>query len=62
MYEFLSYRVRDAMTPDPVTIAPTARLAEAEALFERHEFNALPVVDADVQLRRSRRRSTRSFR
>jgi CBS domain-containing protein len=45
MYEFLSYRVRDVMTPNPVTIAPTACIGEAQALFGRHEFNALPVVD-----------------
>ena len=44
MYEFLDYRVLDAMTPDPVTIGPDASLAEAEALLEQHAFNALPVV------------------
>ena len=46
MYEFLDYRVCDAMTRDPVQIAPEASLAEAEALFEKHGFNALPVVGA----------------
>jgi CBS domain-containing protein len=44
MYEFLDYRVCDAMTRDPVTVAPEASLAEAEALLEQHDFNALPVV------------------
>ncbi len=44
MYEFLDYRVCDAMTPDPVRVGPAATLAEAEALFEKHGFNALPVV------------------
>jgi CBS domain-containing protein len=44
MYEFLDYRVCDAMTRDPVTIGPDASLAEAEALLEQHDFNALPVV------------------
>lgn len=44
MYEFLDYRVCDAMTPDPVTVAPETSLAEAEALLEQHDFNALPVV------------------
>lgn len=44
MYEFLDYRVCDAMTRDPVTIAPEASLAEAETLLEQHDFNALPVV------------------
>ena len=50
MYEFLSYRVRDVMTPHPVTVAPTARLSEVEALFERHQFNTLPVVDEAMHL------------
>ena len=44
MYEFLDYRVCDAMTRDPITIAAQASLAEAEALLEQHDFNALPVV------------------
>ena len=44
MYEFLDYRVLDAMTRDPVTIGPEASLAEAEALLEERDFNALPVV------------------
>jgi CBS domain-containing protein len=44
MYEFLDYRACDAMTRDPVTIGPEASLAEAEALLEQHDFNALPVV------------------
>ena len=44
MYEFLDYRACDAMTRDPVTIGPEVSLAEAEALLEQHDFNALPVV------------------
>lgn len=48
MYEFLDYRVCDAMTAGPVTVGPDATLAEAEAVFDRHEFNALPVVDGDA--------------
>jgi len=50
MYEFLDYRVCDSMTPDPVTIASDATLAEAEAIFEEHDFNSLPVVGPDRQL------------
>lgn len=46
MYEFLEYRVSDAMTREPLSIRPEATLAEAERLFERHGFNLLPVVDA----------------
>jgi len=44
VYEFLDFRVCDAMTRDPVQVGPAASLAEAEALFEKHGFNALPVV------------------
>lgn len=50
MYEFLEYRVCDAMTPDPVTIGPELALAEVEALFAQHQFNALPVVDEEGRL------------
>jgi CBS domain-containing protein len=45
MYEFLDYRVSDAMTKEPLVVAPDATIAEAEALFERHGFNLLPVVE-----------------
>jgi len=40
-------RVADVMTPNPVTIAPDALLAEALALMERRErqIGVLPVVD-----------------
>lgn len=47
MYEFIEYRVEDAMTFPPVTISSSATLAEAERLFEEREFNMLPVVDDD---------------
>jgi CBS domain-containing protein len=47
MYEFVSYRVADVMTREPQTIGPAAALAEAEAIFAAHDFNALPVVDGD---------------
>jgi CBS domain-containing protein len=50
MYEFLDYRACDAMTRDPITIAPEASLAEAEALLDQHGFNALPVVGAAREL------------
>ena len=46
MYEFLAYRVKHVMTPDPVTVEPDAPLARAEALFREHDWNALPVVAA----------------
>ena len=50
MYGFLDYRVCDAMTPDPVRIGPEASIAEAEALLEQHDFNALPVVGGEGEL------------
>ena len=50
MYEFLHYQVRDAMTADPITIDPDARLREVEELFEVHDFNGVPVVDSRRRL------------
>lgn len=50
VYDFLDYRVEDVMTSPAVTLAPTCSLAEAEALFEKHDFNALPIVEADGRL------------
>ena len=50
MQEFLDYRVLDAMTSDPVTISPDLSLADAEAVFDAHDFNALPVVDDEGRL------------
>jgi CBS domain-containing protein len=50
MYEFLRYRVLHVMTRDPVSVAPSARLADVHALFERHDFDAVPVVDGAGRL------------
>jgi CBS domain-containing protein len=50
LYEFLDYTVADAMTREPVTIAPDLPLGEAAALLERHDFNALPVVEGAGRL------------
>src|SRR5947199_7171519 len=47
MYEFLDYQVADAMTYRPLTVSPGTPLAEVEALFERHDFDSLPVVSRD---------------
>ncbi len=46
MYEFIYYRVADVMTPNPVVIQPHTPLSEVEDIFEQHDFNGLPVVDA----------------
>ncbi|MFC1821890.1 HPP family protein [Thermodesulfobacteriota bacterium] len=51
MYEFTYYRVRDVMTANPITITGDIRLAEFEAIFEQHDFNGLPVVDAGGRLK-----------
>ena len=45
MYEFLDYVVSDAMTREPVCVAPGASLASVEQLLEQHGWNALPVVE-----------------
>jgi CBS domain-containing protein len=50
MHEFLQYRVRHVMTTTPETIEPSASLAHAEAIFDQHDFNALPVVEPDGTL------------
>jgi len=50
MYEFLDYRVCDAMTSHPVTVTADASLAETEAELERHDFNSLPVVGPGREL------------
>jgi CBS domain-containing protein len=50
MYEFLDYRVEDVMVSPAITVAPGATLSEAEALFDAHDFNGLPVVDAAGRL------------
>jgi CBS domain-containing protein len=39
--------VRQAMTPDPVTVAPDAGIEEIVRLMREHELPGLPVVDGD---------------
>lgn len=43
--------VWEAMTPSPVVVNPETTVAEVLGLFERHDFNAFPVVDAEGVLR-----------
>lgn len=50
MYEFLQYRVCDAMSDQPLTMGPDVSLADAEKLFEQHDFNAVPIVDEEGRL------------
>lgn len=42
--------VADVMTADPVCVNPETQVAQAMELFDRHDFNALPVVNADGTL------------
>ncbi|MBK1734336.1 histidine kinase [Halorhodospira abdelmalekii] len=50
MYDFIGYHVRDYMTPQPYTVSPETRLRELQALFDQHDFNGVPVVDAQQRL------------
>ena len=47
MQEFLEYRVTDFMSRSGVCVGRRTTLGEAERLFERHDFNLLPVVDGN---------------
>jgi CBS domain-containing protein len=47
MYEFLAWRVGDVMSRDPLTIRPDAAIADAEAVFDARDFDALPVLAED---------------
>ena len=50
MYYFAFYQVKDVMTSDPLTVNPDTELADVEAIFEEHDFNGIPVVDASKRL------------
>jgi CBS domain-containing protein len=39
------------MTPTPVVVSPEATVKELLGLFDRHDFNAFPVVDGEGVLR-----------
>lgn len=43
-------RSQSGMITDPVTLPPTATLAEAEALMNRFKFSGVPITDADGRL------------
>lgn len=45
MDRFREARVTDYMTREVVTVPPDMTLGELEALFARHDFNGVPVVD-----------------
>ncbi len=50
MYEFLDYLVGDVMTKSPIAVSPSTTLRAVASLFERHDFNGVPVVDEDQRL------------
>jgi len=50
MYGFIYYRVKDVMTPKPFMVNKDVTLSEAEDIFEKHDFNGIPVVDKRDQL------------
>src|SRR5829696_9640849 len=43
-------RSQSGMISDPVTLAPTARLFEAEELMNRFKFSGVPITDDDDRL------------
>ncbi|WP_210358575.1 MULTISPECIES: IMP dehydrogenase [Sphingomonas] len=43
-------RFESGMVVNPITIAPTATLAEAQALMANHRISGIPVVEADGRL------------
>ena len=45
MHEFTYYQVRDVMTHDPFTIKPDTPVGDIEVIFEKHDFNGLPVIN-----------------
>jgi len=50
MYEFIYYQVKDVMTPKPFMVNRDVTLSEAEDIFEKHDFNGLPVVNESHRL------------
>jgi len=46
MYRFLECTVGQYMSRDVKTVSRDMTMRELEALFERHDFNAFPVVEA----------------
>ncbi|MBW3604800.1 MAG: CBS domain-containing protein [Actinobacteria bacterium] len=43
-------KVRDWMSPDPVTVGPDTTVAEVRRLLVSRRISALPVVDVDHRL------------
>ena len=41
-------RVEEVMTPDPITLAPTALVRDAYAMMKEKGFRHVPIVEGDV--------------
>src|SRR5262245_45043475 len=50
MYRFLQCTANQYMTRDVTTVTRDVTLRELEALFEKHDFNSFPVVEAGKML------------
>jgi len=50
MYRFVEYTTGQYMTQEVITVARSTTLRELEQLFERHDFNAFPMVEAGTML------------
>jgi acetoin utilization protein AcuB len=44
-------RIREIMTPSPITVGPKTGIRKLKALFDKHDVNAFPVVDEHGVLR-----------
>jgi CBS domain-containing protein len=44
-------KVREVMTRNPITVSPGMTVGELKKMFEAHDFNLFPVVDARGILR-----------
>lgn len=49
-YFWARLSVRDAMTPDPITVTPETPVREAAQIMLDHKIGGLPVVDAQGRL------------
>jgi CBS domain-containing protein len=43
--------VGEVMTTSPITVHPKTRIRDVKNIFAQHEYNAIPVVEADGRLR-----------
>jgi CBS-domain-containing membrane protein len=45
------HRIREIMTPSPITVSPKTGVRKLKSLFDKHDVNAFPVVDEHGILR-----------